>query len=82
MISTGKTSATLQHAAEKGKQQFPIKKVRGQLEQSLSDAVIKEAPLEISVAYGEINHRRKEVLSVTMRTPGDDFNMVRGFFIQ
>jgi FdhD protein len=79
MISTRKTLATFRHAEEKGKQHFRIKKVSGQLEQSVSDPVIKEAPLEISVAYGEINDRKKEVLSVTMRTPGDDFNMVRGF---
>lgn len=44
-----------------------------------TDDIIKESPLQIVVAHGNKGSRKREMLSVTMRTPGDDFNLVRGF---
>lgn len=70
---------TRQNKLQKGLQSFTVKRVSGNKFHSDLDAVIKEAPLEISIAYGPMDNRRKELLSVTMRTPGDDFNMVTGF---
>jgi FdhD protein len=66
-------------ANEKGKQTFPVTKIKGTEIKNEPDVVIKEAPLEISIGYGEAGNRKKEILSVTMRTPGDDFSMVTGF---
>jgi FdhD protein len=66
-------------AKEKGKQNLSVKKIRGTEIRQESDVVIKEAPLEISIAYSTEGNRKKEILSVTMRTPGDDFSMVTGF---
>lgn len=43
------------------------------------DKIVVEAPLQIIIAYTHKNERRKEILSVTMRTPGDDFNLAAGF---
>ena len=44
-----------------------------------TDSIIKELPLQIVIAYGNSSNRKREILSVTMRTPGDDFNLVKGF---
>lgn len=71
--------SVVNHKSEKGKQKFSVDKVQARELRRETDLVIKEAPLEISVAYGPVSDRKKELLSVTMRTPGDDFNMVAGF---
>lgn len=64
---------------QKSRQVFTIKRSEYGIEQEVNDKVITEAPLEITIGYGSANQRKKEVLSVTMRTPGDDFNLVMGF---
>lgn len=66
-------------AEEKGKQKFSVTKIKGTEIRNEPDAVIKEAPLEISIRYDPKGDRKQEILSVTMRTPGDDFSMVTGF---
>lgn len=38
-----------------------------------------EAPLEISLAYGPLTARAQRAISVTMRTPGQDFELALGF---
>ena len=43
------------------------------------DKIVVEAPLQIIIAYNHKGERKKEILSVTMRTPGDDFELVTGF---
>ncbi|MCY4655816.1 MAG: formate dehydrogenase accessory sulfurtransferase FdhD [Gammaproteobacteria bacterium] len=56
----------------------PITKVRGE-RTSLEDFVTIEEPLELRIAY----HGRSDIepvsFSVTMRTPGSDFELVTGF---
>lgn len=44
-----------------------------------SDQLTIEEPLEIKIAFGAGTERQQKSLSVTMRTPEDDFNLVRGF---
>jgi FdhD protein len=80
MISIGadKLSKALL-VSEKGKQKLSISKITRTEIRSESDVVIREAPLEISIGYGQAGNRKKEIISVTMRTPGDDFSMVTGF---
>ncbi len=46
---------------------------------SLHDAVAVEEPLEIRIRFGASNQRRSRSVSVTMRTPGDDFELAAGF---
>lgn len=63
----------------KGTKNISIKKIEKNNTSERSDVVIEESPLQIIIAYGEANNRKKENLSVTMRTPGSDFEMVTGF---
>lgn len=43
------------------------------------DVVAVEEPLEISAAWGSDGARREKSISVTMRTPGNDFDLAVGF---
>ena len=58
---------------------FTVQKISNNESHFEEDQVVKESPLEIRIEYGKPSDRKKEVLSVTMRTPGDDFNLVTGF---
>ncbi len=47
--------------------------------EDVEDLVSIEEPLEISLRYREKNKWIKQTLSITMRTPGNDDDLVRGF---
>jgi len=49
------------------------------LNTNIPDNIIEESPIQIIIDHGKIQNRIRENLSVTMRTPGDDFNLVAGF---
>lgn len=51
----------------------------GETEEETMDLVAVEEPLAIRLAYGSVHHRQQRDLSVTMRTPGHDFELVQGF---
>jgi FdhD protein len=44
-----------------------------------TDHLTMEEPLEIKLGFGNTAHRQHESLSITMRTPGHDFELVAGF---
>jgi FdhD protein len=46
-----------------------------------SDILAVEEPLEIQLGYGQMSDRRVKSVSVTMRTPGQDFDLVAGFLL-
>lgn len=46
---------------------------------TVEDTIVNESPLQIVVEYGNAENRYRENLSVTMRTQGDDLNLVKGF---
>ncbi|MEY4937157.1 MAG: formate dehydrogenase accessory sulfurtransferase FdhD [Bacteroidota bacterium] len=46
------------------------------------DSLAAEEPLEIVIAFGALHQRRKQSISVTMRTPtGHDFELALGFLL-
>ena len=47
--------------------------------QNFEDLISIEEPLEISLKFKEKDKWVTKILSITMRTPGDDLDLVRGF---
>ncbi len=47
--------------------------------ESLQDIVAVEEPLEIRLGYVSVRGRKQQSVSITMRTPGDDFSLAAGF---
>ncbi len=47
--------------------------------ESRPDVVAVEEPMEIRVVFGPPEKRRSKSLSITMRTPGNDFELAAGF---
>lgn len=60
-------------------EEIEIVQWRGEDTQTLSDSVAVEEPLEIRLDYLVEGRREQRSLSITMRTPGEDFDLVRGF---
>lgn len=58
-----------------------ITKINGNDIQQTVDLLAVEEPLEIRLGYGPANNRMQKSISVTMRTPGNDFELALGFLI-
>jgi FdhD protein len=58
-----------------------IEKVSGHSSRHFHDTLAVEEPLEIQLAHGAIGARSVKSISVTMRTPGDDFDLAAGFLM-
>ena len=58
-----------------------INKIDGASRDSLADSVAIEEPLEIRLGYSTPDGRAVRSLSITMRTPGDDFELAAGFLV-
>ncbi len=56
-----------------------IKKVNAGHATDAADLLATEDPLEIRLEYGEATKRILKSISVTMRTPGNDFELATGF---
>ena len=60
----------------------PIQRVDTEGVSCGDDALAVEEPLEIVLAFGESNHRQRQSISITMRTPtGNDFELALGFLL-
>ncbi|MEM7039793.1 MAG: formate dehydrogenase accessory sulfurtransferase FdhD [Bacteroidota bacterium] len=57
-----------------------IGRVNGPEATATPDLLVIEEPLEMQLGHGPADERRSESVSVTMRTPGHDFELVAGFF--
>jgi FdhD protein len=58
-----------------------IDKVTGHSSRHIQDTLAVEEPLEIQLAYGSQDARSVKSISVTMRTPGHDFDLAAGFLM-
>ncbi len=61
--------------------QTAVVKVTGPAAEHLLDQLAIEEPLVIQLAYGPPNSRQTTSISITMRTPGDDFDLAAGFLM-
>ncbi len=60
---------------------MPVERVTGQTSQQVLDSLAIEEPLEIQITYGPRRLRGTRSISVTMRTPGNDFDLAAGFLM-
>lgn len=56
-----------------------IKKIQSTGVSDADDLLAVEEPLEIRLGYGPAHDRKQKSISVTMRTPGHDFELALGF---
>lgn len=56
-----------------------ITKVNDNIVTKTHDLLAVEEPLEIRLGYGVANNRQQKNISITMRTPGNDFELALGF---
>ncbi len=53
----------------------------GEGQHPTTDLLAVEEPLELQLGYGPADSRKVKAVSVTMRTPGHDFDLVAGFLL-
>jgi FdhD protein len=61
--------------------QVSIERVTGRTSRLVVDSLAIEEPLEIQLNFGPSNSRQTRSISVTMRTPGNDFELAAGFLM-
>jgi FdhD protein len=61
--------------------QADVEKVTGRTSQTILDDLAIEEPLEIQLTHGPSLSRQTRSISVTMRTPGNDFDLAAGFLM-
>jgi FdhD protein len=74
-------SFALLHAFGDSVSQTAVEKVSGQFSQQALDQLAVEEPLEIQLTFGPANERQAKSISITMRTPGNDFDLAAGFLM-
>lgn len=58
-----------------------IIRIQGSENSTIVDLLAVEEPLEIRVGYGSHSQRKQQSVAVTMRTPGNDFELALGFLL-
>jgi len=65
--------------AQKAVKKILVTKITGDKGFNKTDLVAIEEPLEMRLEFGPLGERTTRNISVTMRTPGDDMDLVTGF---
>lgn len=72
----------MQSSSDKqGQQSAQVTRFTAAGREELDDFLAVEEPLEIRVVFGPEEKRRSKSLSITMRTPGSDFELATGFLL-
>jgi len=58
---------------------YKVSKFKSNKIENIDDLISIEEPLEISIRYKDQDNWVNQILSITMRTPGNDEDLVRGF---
>jgi FdhD protein len=58
---------------------YKVSKFKSNKIENIDDLISIEEPLEISIRYKDQDNWINQILSITMRTPGNDEDLVRGF---
>ena len=74
-------SAMNMRSSSKGISSCALQQVTGSMVNLVIDSVIVEEPLEIRLIYNDEGQEQDRVYLVTMRTPGDDINLVTGLLL-
>jgi FdhD protein len=61
--------------------QLPVHRISGVIDRPDLDALAVEEPLEIRLAYHQDGAIQQKSISITMRTPGHDFELAAGFLL-
>jgi FdhD protein len=69
------------HGTQRTVIQTSVVKVAGLIARQVEDNLVTEEPLEIQLGFGPVGSRQRKSISVTMRTPGNDFELVAGFLM-
>jgi FdhD protein len=69
------------HTTDSSMLQTTVERVTGDKSRPVEDNLAIEEPLEIQLTYGPSNSRQTRSISVTMRTPGNDFDLAAGFLM-
>jgi FdhD protein len=81
MASIMKVPSIVEQLNDEPVLQSTVVKVKGRTSQPELDQLAIEAPLEIQLTYGPSDSRQTRSISVTMRTPGHDFELAAGFLM-
>jgi len=65
--------------SQQNSREIVLQRVGGEGSRSVADVLAVEEPLEIRLGYTREGKREQRSLSITMRTPGDDFDLAVGF---
>ena len=74
-----KTTAYKTRLLQSATREIQISKVNKGVCKPSADTIAVEEPLEIKLGYGSKHKREQRSISITMRTPGNDFDLARGF---
>ncbi len=72
---------TALHTTDDSMSQTSVERVTERTSRQALDSLAIEEPLEIQLNYGPSNSRQTRSISVTMRTPGNDFDLAAGFLM-
>jgi FdhD protein len=61
--------------------QTSVVRITELIARQVQDNLATEEPLEIQLGFGPVDSRQRKSISVTMRTPGNDFELAAGFLM-